>query len=404
MPTKKTTRKKETTKKETTKKATTKKATTKKAPTKKATARPRRASAAPTARAKSARGLTLGAVRKAQPTKLKPHERAQLEAIEKQIEAPDQAKHAELIDVAQGGAVVYQFWTWPFGDGAVFEAGTTKIIARVVQHGFEGPVELAKALEGAFAASGVRFAEGAIDFPSEPPATTASKLEGDLVAEARRVMALPETQRDDRIDGLIRLRKAAGFSTRWPDRSTVASWEELTPEQQGIAKVIAETEPGYVTWIGHGLPRKAKELLRFVGAAPPGPLESRDANGDVRWRVIAGALAGGAGWDDAVDRGLAGLSPVERARGLLDVATDAYNLLRVKGASHYEVDDAHLAEAIVQAGTPIVPLVTEILDRDANPDAFGPDPILDAYGSHRAALVAALERVGVPIKPEWRLA
>ena len=57
---------------------------------------------------------------------------------------------ADIVDVASG-KVKYQLMLWPYGDGAIVKAGTTKTIAYISQHGLDAPDSLGKAWVADFA-------------------------------------------------------------------------------------------------------------------------------------------------------------------------------------------------------------------------------------------------------------
>ncbi|MBX7192321.1 MAG: hypothetical protein K1X94_09695 [Sandaracinaceae bacterium] len=135
----------------------------------------------------------------------------------------------------------------------------------------------------------------------------------NLIDEAKRVLALDN---DARLDGMEALFERAGFLEKWPGKHDLAEWKELTPEQQAIVRIVAEV-PEAAGAVGWGVPRRPRELQRFAGLLPPGPLESIGEGGAPRWRVIDHLTRKKVAWDEALARGLEGLSNVDRMRALL---------------------------------------------------------------------------------------
>lgn len=100
----------------------------------------------------------------------------------------DDWKSIELVDVVdENGVVKYQLYVWPYGCGAVFEAGTRNEIGSIVQHSYDprlGDLPLRRALAAAYASSPITEI---IDF--------------ELEREAQEPIAPPPTILDRLIDG-----------------------------------------------------------------------------------------------------------------------------------------------------------------------------------------------------------
>jgi hypothetical protein len=102
-------------------------------------------------------------------------------------------------------------------------------------------------------------------------------------------------------------------------------------------------------------------------------------------------------WDEALARGLEGLSNVDRMRALFDLASFAYRLTQNAKAriSPEQLRDAQLAAG--DEGTPFV--VALIEQRLANRD----DPSVESYlGERMDLMVETLAERGTPIDPRWR--
>ncbi len=113
-------------------------------------ARAAAAAAAKLALASEGPGLRIDNLRKPFETvdDLRPSERKQLDSLLAQeggggsIESAadnEEWSPMELVDVIDeaSGKIRYQLYLWPYGSGALFEAGTVKNVANVCQHGFE---------------------------------------------------------------------------------------------------------------------------------------------------------------------------------------------------------------------------------------------------------------------------
>ncbi len=145
------------------------------------------------------------------------------------------------------------------------------------------------------------------------------------------------------------------------------------------------------------MPRRPRELQRFAGILPPGPLESIGEGGAPRWRVLDHLTRKKVAWDDALARALDGLSSVDRMRALFDLASFAYRLTQSAKA---RISPEQLREAQLAAGDEGKPVVVELVERRL---ANREDPMVESYlGERMDLMVETLEEMGATIDPRWR--
>ncbi len=221
------------------------------------------------------------------------------------------------------------------------------------------------------------------------------KVDQATVALAQQVVANKnKSARRDGVEDLV----SRLFQVRWPDRSTVATFDELDPTQQAVAKIFAQAAADVARLLGWGLPQRARELERFVGQLPPGPLEGLAPKKDIqRWRQLAASLPKKS-WPEALKEALAGLGKAEHAQAVLEVASGAYGL---QGLAEEPLPAQLLRDSVMTAGKEVVPFAREVLTRRVK--AGAKDGLSGAYlPDHLDLLVEALEAQGVPIDPAWR--
>ncbi|MEO8799990.1 MAG: hypothetical protein ABI551_18985, partial [Polyangiaceae bacterium] len=145
--------------------------------------------------------------------KLDAAEKKQLKALRDEVTAAEENGGIEAMDVIdeRTSKPVYQLYLWPFGDGVLMKGGTTKVVATVVQHGFDPDPpdpKLSEQMAAAYSAAGKRLTiREMVDFT---PATNkaspkpASVGKGGSLAEQiaalRARVAGGETVASDEID------------------------------------------------------------------------------------------------------------------------------------------------------------------------------------------------------------
>jgi hypothetical protein len=220
-------------------------------------------------------------------------------------------------------------------------------------------------------------------------------VKDEIVEQAENAMR--EKTKDARMDGIEAAFERAGFKERWPERDTVAEFSELTATQQGVVRAFA-SDPHFAAILGWGLPQRARELCRFVGSLPPGPLERQHPTAGVaRFRYLESLMAD-TPWPEAVEAALVGLPPDERFQGALELASEAYTLSDRAG---WDYEAGHLKKLLVKAGQAGVPFAREVLSRRFE---HGPwDPFSTPYLPDQLhELMDGLEELGVAIEPAWR--
>jgi hypothetical protein len=251
----------------------------------------------------------------------------------------------EAVDVVDGSTVLYQLYLWPFGSGVVFAAGTTTVVAEIIQHGMTSTTgDDARAIAAVVKRDGAKLGlrERNVSAGKSAPARASKKEPALSFDEALAQADAQIAAGKDPLETTVRK-----LFLPWTSSLCGADWRpypkrllaELTGEQRTFIERVAAWDAytnQYQDLISMGLFAEKAHLRRYLGIAPPGPCDTtitvakRDV--PVWWALTAaasghakpaGVLAALAALDADVRRSIA----LEVARG------DAYEIVRAQSTS-----------------------------------------------------------------------
>lgn len=183
----------------------------------------------------------------------------------------------EVVDVVDGKTKVYQLYVWPSGNGVMFAAGKTKVIANIVQHGFECEDEdICKAVQAAWKSGAKKLkVQETIDEFETPKVVTAAKAEGSILDQLKAFAAtkakLNMSQRPDIAEALYEL-KVKLFPSKKHAPYPRARPAKLTAEQRALIETSHALGANFLYDLEYqGLFDSTELLMRMIGKAPQGP-------------------------------------------------------------------------------------------------------------------------------------
>jgi len=279
--------------------------------------------------------------------------------LEESEEFEGPIEHVDVVDTRDGKAT-YQLFLWPFGSGVLLHAGTARVVADVVQHGFvvhepDGvPAGEFGALREAVGAAfkegqerlgikeGVTFgetlAEKARRAPAPPAGGEATGSVDERIAELRRDAAEGKPPPDKKtLQALVSESLGPLITPRTQYRPfPVRRLFELTPGQRNALELMVDLKADNAGFPRHGLPagtgidplpilsgfgywrETANDLARFLRRAPLLPLDELievDGQSHPAWTLVSDALYGFRSLPDVVEI-LVGSLPPDRLLAL----------------------------------------------------------------------------------------
>jgi hypothetical protein len=209
----------------------------------------------------------------------------------------------ELVDVVDGKSVVYQLYVWPSGNGVMYAAGKTKVIANIMQHTFEcEDAELCKAIAAAWktGAKKLKIQETIDEFES-PQVVEAAAATGSIVEQLQAFAAtkaqLNMGERVDIATALFDLKKKL-FPSKTRAPYPRARPSSLTAEQRAFIETACGLGADVYDLVHQGLfdiIAGDSLLLRMMGKAPQGPSDVEITVGKEKlplWIAVADVASG----------------------------------------------------------------------------------------------------------------
>lgn len=189
----------------------------------------------------------------------------------------------------------------------------------------------------------------------------------------------------------------AGFTTSFQESDVVPA-SRLSPLQRATAEALMEQSSSMVG-LGYGLPGSTQAAARWLGLAPPGPLERVEDGGLMRWQHVRTLFAAAEPPTAAqvISASLDGLSPRDQLEVATELLLGAYAILMQAEATFSPKELEDLARGARDDGVAwakqTASLVADIRARGGT--AFQLSP------RHVMMILGLLVEASTPIEPEW---
>jgi hypothetical protein len=278
------------------------------------------------------------------------------ESVRWEIEAAEEFEGAELMDVLEDGKLVYFFCLWPFGSGVLVDISSGAPVADVVQHWFNARQpdrmlreSMAVAYHHARERLGIRemveFSPSKEENDPQAAATPAAGTIDEQIAGMRKRFAeageRPETKALWKlIEKVITNKVPKVYSVCY---RPFPVWRpfELSSTERAAFELLVDLDAAAFYLDRYGLPagpemdgnsaqRGPSDLARFLGRAPPGPLDEPivlDGCAHPAWCLVSDALYEIRPANEVIDR-LTGALSSDRLSALWRALVEAPTLGR----------------------------------------------------------------------------
>ncbi|NUP13427.1 MAG: hypothetical protein HOW73_45900 [Polyangiaceae bacterium] len=187
----------------------------------------------------------------------------------------------------------------------------------------------------------------------------------------------------------------AGFKSQF-DQMEVAPPERLSDAQRKTARSLAEMQD-IVPGLRWGMPGSSRCIDKWLGLAPPSPLELEVAPGERRWQRTRARISDETSAGVVIDEAMSALTPVERLDVAQELLIGAYKILVQTDG---DIPPEAFEQMIEAAGAAGVTWAKSFLVFAAEASRRN-DNLFMLTDAHLLAAFKVLLRQGIVVEPEW---